>query len=79
MENVAAALSRIRSSIAGERSACFVSRWLFLRLLGVVYLIAFISLWTQIYGLIGHNGILPVADYLKAVRGKVGPIARPKV
>ena len=73
MENVAAALSRIRSSIVGERSACFVSRWLFLRLLGVVYLIAFISLWTQIHGLIGHNGILPVADYLKAVGDQLGP------
>lgn len=40
---------------------------LFLRLLGVVYLIAFISLWTQISGLVGDHGILPAADFLDAV------------
>ena len=35
---------------------------LFLRLLGVVYLIAFVSLWTQIDGLIGDHGILPASE-----------------
>lgn len=43
-----------------------ISAALFLRLLGVVYLIAFVSLWTQIEGLIGASGILPVRDYLDA-------------
>src|SRR5207249_10030003 len=46
---------------------------LFLRLLGLTYLIAFVSLWTQIDGLVGHNGILPAADYLEAIRQRVGP------
>jgi len=32
---------------------------LFLRLLGVVYFVAFVSLAVQIVGLIGHDGILP--------------------
>jgi predicted DCC family thiol-disulfide oxidoreductase YuxK len=36
----------------------FLTRWLFLRGLGVIYLIAFISLWMQVPGLIGHNGIM---------------------
>ena len=40
---------------------------LFLRLLGVVYLVAFISLWTQIEGLIGQNGILPAQEFLDRV------------
>ena len=40
---------------------------LFLRLLGVIYLIAFVSLWTQVDGLIGDHGILPVKEYLDAV------------
>jgi lipase maturation factor 1 len=31
----------------------------FIRSLGVIYLIAFVSLWSQIMGLIGSNGILP--------------------
>ena len=40
----------------------------FLRLLGIIYLIAFISLWTQITGLVGEHGILPVDKYLAAVQ-----------
>jgi hypothetical protein len=51
----------------------FLSRWLFLRSLGLVYLAAFISLWGQIRGLIGSHGILPVADYLSAVSEATGP------
>jgi hypothetical protein len=38
--------------------------WLFLRLLGVTYLLAFWSLHTQVLGLIGHDGILPAAEYM---------------
>lgn len=50
-----------------------LSRWVFLRLLGVVYLAAFLSLWRQVKGLIGRRGILPVADYLEDVRQLTGP------
>jgi hypothetical protein len=35
---------------------------LFLRLLGVVYLMAFASLWLQIHGLVGSQGILPLEE-----------------
>ena len=45
-----------------------VTRWLFLRLLGLVYLIAFWSLLVQIPGLIGRRGILPAEDYLDEVQ-----------
>jgi hypothetical protein len=48
-----------------ERSTYALSRWLFLRLLGLAYLFAFWSLGTQITGLIGKNGILPAADYMQ--------------
>ena len=41
-----------------------LSRWLFLRLLALVYLIAFASLAPQILGLVGEDGLLPAADYL---------------
>ena len=41
-----------------------LSRWLFLRLLGVVYLAAFASLGAQVRGLIGSDGILPAGDLL---------------
>jgi hypothetical protein len=50
----------------------FVARWLFLRLLGVVYLAAFLSLWVQVHGLVGSHGILPVGEYLADVRGVTG-------
>ncbi len=46
-------------------------RW-FLRLLGVVFLIAFVSLWTQIDGLIGENGILPAGQFLNAAQDQLG-------
>src|SRR5262249_9015836 len=49
------------------------SRWLFLRLLGLVYLAAFVSLWVQIDGLVGSRGILPVAEYLDAARRYPAP------
>ena len=51
-----------------ERPEHFLTRWIFLRALGLIYLVAFISLWTQIVGLIGHNGILPEEQYMAAVR-----------
>jgi predicted DCC family thiol-disulfide oxidoreductase YuxK len=45
-------------------STYHIASSLFLRLLGAVYLIAFVSLWTQIDGLVGDHGILPVNDFL---------------
>jgi lipase maturation factor 1 len=50
-----------------EQPNYFLTRWIFLRALGVIYLIAFVSLWTQISGLIGHNGILPADRFMSAV------------
>jgi predicted DCC family thiol-disulfide oxidoreductase YuxK len=47
-----------------EQPDYFLTRWIFLRLLGLVYLVAFWSLGTQVYGLMGHNGILPVNQYM---------------
>src|SRR5689334_22691089 len=57
----------------GSGPPFFLSRWLFLRLLGCVYLVAFLSLWVQVHGLVGSRGILPVRDYLADVRGFTGP------
>ena len=47
-------------------------RW-FLRAIGLIYLIAFVSLWAQVDGLIGANGISPVNQFLPAVHGQLGP------
>jgi lipase maturation factor 1 len=46
-------------------------RW-FLRMLGVIYLIAFVSLWVQVDGLFGSNGISPINQFLPAVHAQLG-------
>ena len=58
---------------ADGRSTYAVTRWVFLRALGVIYLIAFVSLWVQVKGLLGTQGILPAQQYLQMLRGYVGP------
>jgi hypothetical protein len=49
-----------------------LTRWIFLRLLGLVYLIAFVSFAVQAEGLIGRRGMLPVGEFLKAVQAALG-------
>lgn len=49
-----------------------LAQWLFLRLLGLVYFFAFVSLAVQVKGLIGQNGILPAQSYLEQLRAYVG-------
>ncbi|HTX23006.1 MAG TPA: lipase maturation factor family protein [Candidatus Aquilonibacter sp.] len=51
-----------------ERPNYLLTRWIFLRALGVIYLVAFISFWTQTTGLIGHDGILPTDQFMSAVQ-----------
>lgn len=57
-----------------EPSSYLISRWLFLRLLGLVYVIAFLSLRGQITGLVGVRGILPVRSFLEAVQTNFGSV-----
>jgi predicted DCC family thiol-disulfide oxidoreductase YuxK len=46
--------------------------WIFLRLLGLIYLVAFVSFGVQASGLIGSQGISPAGDFLRAVRESFG-------
>ncbi|HJW30496.1 MAG TPA: lipase maturation factor family protein, partial [Saprospiraceae bacterium] len=55
-----------------EVSSHVLTRWIFLRLLGIIYLIAFVSMGAQIVGLVGKNGLLPVEQYLDLIRDHVG-------
>jgi hypothetical protein len=61
--------SVVRWLFASEQGASgrLVSRWLFLRALGLIYFSAFYSLIFQIRGLIGPQGILPARDYLQMI------------
>ena len=50
----------------------FCARRWFLRALGLIYLIAFVSLWVQIDGLVGSNGMSPVSQFLPTAREQLG-------
>src|SRR6266481_5303236 len=58
-----------------RRPTYFKSRDLFVRSLGAIYLIAFVSLWLQVDGLIGEQGILPIGQHLQLAREQLGPDA----
>src|SRR5579863_5235794 len=46
--------------------------WLFLRAIGLLYLIAFVSFGVQALGLIGSHGILPLSEFVGAIRNHLG-------
>jgi len=52
-----------------------IASWIFRRLLGIVYLVAFASMWSQVDGLIGASGILPADTLLNAARDDLGATA----
>lgn len=56
-----------------ESPTWFLTRRVFIFLLGLVYLLAFLSLWIQIEGLVGKEGILPVETFLKDAQAHWGP------
>ena len=49
----------------------WAQRW-FLRALGLTYLIAFVSLWVQVDGLVGSDGVSPLDQFLPAVYERFG-------
>jgi predicted DCC family thiol-disulfide oxidoreductase YuxK len=48
------------------------ARWLFVRAVAAIFVMAFISAWVQIDGLLGPQGILPTDDVLKAISTSYG-------
>lgn len=55
------------------RPTFYFARWLFMRLLGLAFFFAFVSLLVQIKGLAGSHGIVPADRFLKAVGDQLGP------
>lgn len=49
-----------------------ISFQIFPRILAIIYLIAFLSFWSQAIGLIGSKGILPVQTTLETIRNQIG-------
>ena len=65
-------LLRLIGKARKGRSSRAAVRWLFLRALGAVYLIAFTSLRVQVLGLYGSRGIQPIRELLAALRAQAG-------
>jgi lipase maturation factor 1 len=65
-------LTRLAGGRDAAPSSYVLSRWVYLRLLGLVYVIAFLSLRVQVVGLIGAHGILPAGNFLQAVQSYYG-------
>src|SRR6188474_988743 len=57
---------------AQARHSYWLTRFVILRLLGLVYLAAFVSLARQVLPLIGSNGLLPAQDFLTRVQAHFG-------
>jgi len=55
-----------------RRPTYFRARRWFLRFLGLIYLIAFVSFWIQADGLVGNKGVTPVSQLLTAARAQLG-------
>jgi lipase maturation factor 1 len=70
-DRVTAAIVWLFGSRPGA-SGYLLTRWLFLRALGLIYFSAFFALAFQIHGLIGQHGILPADRYLQAVAHALG-------
>lgn len=70
-----AAVTRLLWGTTLEPERYELASWLFLRLLGAIYVAAFASLAVQIQGLVGSAGILPLEGYLEAAHEALGGAA----
>ena len=50
----------------------WLTRFVFLRALGCIYLVAFLGVFNQYKGLFGHNGLLPANQFLQRVHETYG-------
>jgi len=57
---------------ANDQPTYWLTRFVVLRLLGVIYAVAFLVAFNQLVPLIGANGLLPVGPYLKEVSETFG-------
>jgi predicted DCC family thiol-disulfide oxidoreductase YuxK len=64
-------LTRVGWGEHTEAPTHFLVRWIFLRSVGLIYLFAFLSLWVQIKGLVGSNGIEPAKVTMETVSQQI--------
>jgi hypothetical protein len=66
------AMKRLRTLLLLDSGEYQRSSWLFLRVLGLIYLGAFVSFGLQVTGLIGSQGILPLQEDLQGLVAEYG-------
>jgi hypothetical protein len=64
--------SLLTPHLPDSRPTYWLTRFVILRLLGVLYAVAFLVAINQILPLIGSKGLLPVGSYLEQVRAALG-------
>jgi hypothetical protein len=65
-------LSRMVNPVSGVRPTYWIARFLILRLLGLIYAVAFAVAIHQIIPLTGANGLLPLGMFLDQVADSIG-------
>lgn len=70
--NAASLVNRMLWGVTYARPTFALGQWSFFRNLGLIFVIAFASLFVQIEGLIGENGITPAEMFLDAARDQLG-------
>ncbi len=70
--SAASAVTSVLWGKSVERPSYRLSNAIFLRLIGLCYLAAFLSFWVQVDGLIGSRGIMPAGNFLEAARSQLG-------
>ena len=70
--NAAAKINKLLWGLAFTSPEHYIGRWLFLRNLGLIFFVAFFSLYAQLPGLMGSNGILPAAYNVQFLEETLG-------
>src|SRR3982751_2528678 len=65
-------LSQMVNPVGDQRQTYWLTRFLILRLLGLIYAVGFAVAINQIVPLIGANGLLPVGMYLERITDTLG-------
>ena len=69
---ISTAATKVLWGLRYEPPQFFIARWLFLRNLGGIFLVAFVSFYGQMDGLIGEGGILPASELNELAINQIG-------
>jgi hypothetical protein len=64
--------SQVATDATNNKPTYWLTRFMILRLLGIIYAVAFLILIDQVVPLIGSDGLLPLSIYLKQISTQLG-------